>query len=498
MPMGDSSVSLCLACFKADMIGGVCPSCGFNPRTYRHRDSSLPPGRPVGKGRYIIGEKRGQGGFGITYVAFDGKNNERVAIKEHFPAYMVSRRPDKDILVPHRGHEAEYQEGLLAFQEEANTLRRFNKHDGIVHVLNCFPDNQSAYMVMEYLSGWTLGDQVMKRGCLPPDQAVAAMVHVLDGLKAVHNGHLIHRDVKPDNIFITRKGQIKLIDFGAARHSMAGRSKQLTAIISEPFAPFEQYRSDGNQGPWTDIYAIGATFYYILTGRLPHRSPDRVGHSDPLLPPSRHNGTIPGALEHVILQSLDVEPGRRFQSIDALLLALRRAVPAAFGPMAPVQDNNAGHRPSSPASAPQAVSERIDSHHGPIAGIAGAGRRVVASVIDGILLFLVMLGLVGMGTPEGLVPLALIVLPLLYTGGMMSSGRRATFGMMAMEIRIQRSDGRTLSFWRAIGRHFLFGILSGVLLIGPISILMNRRRQGLHDRAADTVMVNAVEVAGGG
>lgn len=470
--MSASKFTLCPACFKADLRQN-CPSCGFDPRTYRHADASLPPGTSLGF--YMVGMPRGQGGFGITYVGYDARRDRRVAVKEYFPSYMVTRRVGEETPVFAPPLKAEYLSGLRGFLAEAHILRRFNDHDGIVHVLDIFEANGTAYMVMEYLSGWTLGRQVLGHGPLPPDQAVSAMLHVMDGLRAVHGAGLIHRDVKPDNIFITRENQVKLIDFGAARHAAAGRSHQLTSVLSEPFAPFEQYQSNGVQGPWTDVYATGATLYFLLTRHLPNRGPDRLGN-DPLVSPSRLNANIPSALEQVVLQSMAVQPDRRFQSMDEMQRAIRQAIPQAVR-VRPVEVSADRQTISTPQPA---VADPL-----PVSVVpANLSKRAGGLVLD---IFLVMLvfsvdyAMSGNG-------LLTLLFSTLYFAVMQGSNTGSTFGMRATGIRLVRDNGSPVSFGRALLRFAMFTLLC---FISIPSTLFNVQRRGLHDLAAGTVVVSA-------
>ncbi|GEM_PF-5670012 len=465
--MSTSQFTLCPACFK-DHLRPSCPSCGFDPKTYRHGDVSLPPGTSLGY--YLVGRPRGQGGFGITYVGYDGRNSQRVAIKEYFPTYMVTRRVGDERPVCAAQLSQEYQNGLRGFLEEAWTLHRFKDHDGIVHVLDCFEHNRTAYMVMEYLSGWTLGTQVLSHGPLLPGQAVPAMLHVMDGLRAVHGAGLIHRDVKPDNIFITRENQIKLIDFGAARHAAAGRSHQLTSILSEPFAPFEQYQSTGVQGPWTDVYATGATMYYLLTGRLPNRGPDRI-NQDPLVAPSTLNSNVPRDLERVVLRAMSVAPDLRYQSMGEMQAAIRMAVPQAAQERPVEARSDMRTMTGSQATVDDFIDRQVV--------LAPASHRLGAGLID-----LMLIGPAWFAEINFLgAPLITYILSILYFAVMQSSRAASTLGMRATGIQVIRKDGRRVLFWRALGR----GALMPLALLFTVSSF--HRQQGLHDLITGTIVV---------
>ena len=224
---------------------------------------------------YLIKKILGQGGFGITYLAEDLNLNQLVAIKEFLPVELAMREGDASIQPVSVEHGEQYSWGLERFMSEAQTLAKF-KHPNIVRVLAVFPENNTAYMVMEFEHGRGLHELLKDKKTLDEQTLNEILSPIMDGLAAVHAAGFIHRDIKPPNIYIRENGSPVLLDFGSARQSLSEHTKTLTTMVSPGYAPFEQYvgRSD-KQGPWTDIYGIGATMYRAVTGIAPAGSMDR-------------------------------------------------------------------------------------------------------------------------------------------------------------------------------------------------------------------------------
>ena len=221
---------------------------------------------------YRVEQVLGTGGFGITYRARDTNLDKDVAIKEYLPGELAMRDAGGNVVAQATEREAGYQWGLERFLLEARTLAKFS-HPHIVRVLRYFEAHATAYMVMDYEQGDSL-KTVLQLDPQPPEAKLKAIVApLLEGLAAVHATGFLHRDIKPDNIFVRADGSPVLIDFGAARQALGGETKNLTAILTPGFAPLEQYSGEGKQGPWTDLYAMGGVLYRAVTGRNP---PDAV------------------------------------------------------------------------------------------------------------------------------------------------------------------------------------------------------------------------------
>jgi serine/threonine protein kinase len=258
---------------------------------------------------YVLERVLGQGGFGITYLAKDTNLDQRVAIKEYLPVEGATRLPDGTVRWRTDEQRDRYRWGLERFIQEARTLARFD-HPNIVRVLSVFEFNGTAYMVMRFEEGGTLSTMLDRRGTLPENELLRLIVPILDGLELVHNAGFIHRDIKPDNIHIGGDGRPVLLDFGSARQSM-GNSNTLTILIAPGYAPFEQYYSDpSSQGPWTDIYGLGATCYRVICGRPPldavSRSKGILGSTQETLVPAsvvgagRYSGGVLAAIDHAL------------------------------------------------------------------------------------------------------------------------------------------------------------------------------------------------------
>lgn len=311
----------CLGCFKEKGDAKVCPHCGYAEGTPQHSPICLPAGTIL-NGKYMLGKTLGQGGFGITYLGCDLTTHEKVAIKEYLPDGMATRTASNTMVSVYSSqNDGSYQAGMQKFLDEAKILARFSSNPYIVNVKSFFNENGTAYYVMEYIEGATLKEYVRQNGGrMSYAQALRLLAPILGALESVHATQLLHRDISPDNIYVTRSGDAKLLDFGAARYNMGGE-KSLSVILKPGFAPEEQYRSHGRQGPWTDIYALGATFYYALTGTVPPSSLDRLQQDD-IIPFSRAGVILPTGIEQVLMKALAPRAEVRWQSIAEFRAAL--------------------------------------------------------------------------------------------------------------------------------------------------------------------------------
>jgi hypothetical protein len=245
---------------------------------------ALPPGFVLGK--YQLQSVLGQGGFGITYKAWDTALNRAVAIKEYLPAEVAIRLDGTTVTARSRNDADHFQWGLQRFLDEARALARFEDAPSVVRVHDYLQANGTAYMVMALIDGTPLQAILRPEAPLSEARLKAIALPLLDGLQHVHQAGFLHRDIKPSNILIRGNGQPVLIDFGAARQSLGERSHSLTSIFTPGYAPFEQYSSTGRQGPWTDLYALAATLYHGVSGKLPVSATDRIP-DDPMLPAVR-------------------------------------------------------------------------------------------------------------------------------------------------------------------------------------------------------------------
>ncbi len=310
-----NSENLCMGCMKEKGAAPSCPECGWREGTPPESPAQLPP-RTVLVEKYVLGRVLGQGGFGITYLAWDLLLNRKLAIKEYFPREICSRgRNDRTVQPLSQSSLDDFQYGMSKFVEEGQNLARFRDYPGIVSLLEFFEANSTAYIVMAYMEGMTFKQYLENHGGkIGFDAARAILDPVMDALREVHRVGMLHRDISPDNIYLNTDHQVKILDFGSTRYAMKEQSHGLTVIFKPGYAPLEQYATHGKQGPWTDVYAVGATFYRALTGKAPSGAPDRLEHDD-LIPPSRLGVAILPGPESALLKALAVRVEDRFKTI---------------------------------------------------------------------------------------------------------------------------------------------------------------------------------------
>lgn len=315
----------CPSCFEQKAAEAPCGVCGYPQRSDGRPGIHLTPGTAL-QTRYCVGRVLGQGGFGATYLGWDDRLHVKVAVKEYYPANLISRVPGSTSVVPFSDEHAKgFTAGLAKFLDEARMLARLRDVKEIVGVQDFFEENGTAYIVMELLEGGTLKKYIAESGGkLDARRVLAVMAPIMKALQTVHDQGLIHRDISPDNIFLTATGERKLLDFGAARHA-AGQAANLTVILKPGYAPPEQYSQEGKQGPWTDVYALCATVYCALTGKPP---PDATGRfmNDNVPKPSTVGAQVPAAFEKVLMNGLAMRWQDRPQSMKDLLKAFTGAM----------------------------------------------------------------------------------------------------------------------------------------------------------------------------
>ncbi|MBQ6264650.1 MAG: PASTA domain-containing protein [Clostridia bacterium] len=311
----------------------ICPFCGYEVGTPAEDAIHLNPGTML-HDRYIMGRVLGYGGFGVTYIGWDGKLEQKVAIKEYLPSEFSTRMPGQTCVTIFNGDKSEqFAAGLDKFVDEGNRLAKFMSEQGIVKIYDSFEENDTAYIVMEYLEGETLAQRLEREGTIPEDEAVEMLMPIMESLKAVHEEGIIHRDISPDNIFLKSDGTVKLIDFGASRYATTTYSRSLTVIVKPGYSPEEQYRSSGDQGPHTDVYSLAATLYKMITGKRPPDAMDRrkkieSKNVDLLLEPTRINKSISVNRENAILNALNIRIEDRTPDIETFMQEINADPPA--------------------------------------------------------------------------------------------------------------------------------------------------------------------------
>ena len=275
--------------------------------------------------RYRIERALGQGGFGITYKARDESLKIEVCVKELFVGGS-STRGEKNSVISQPLAGIPFSDFKKKFIKEATELARFN-HPKIVRVLDVFEDNRTAYFVMEYIEGQTLKDIVQSSGALNRRRAIAVMGQLLDAVEEVHRKGKLHRDIKPDNVLLAENDQLVLIDFGSARNFSEGKTMTQTTLLTPGYAPMEQYKEKATRTQASDIYSLGATMYFLLTGNKPLAAPDRL--SEDLPPPHEIDPTIDSQMSSAVMLAMEMKTTDRFEKVSEFrkALALLSAVP---------------------------------------------------------------------------------------------------------------------------------------------------------------------------
>ena len=321
----------CMETYREEL--GICPYCGYVDGTPVEEQIHMEPGTVL-HDRYVIGKVLGFGGFGVTYIGWDSKLEMKVAVKEYLPSEFSTRMPGQTMVTVFRGEKQEqFREGLKKFVDEAKRLANFKNEEGVVRVYDSFTENETAYIVMEYLEGETLAELLEREGAIPEDRAVEMMMPVMKSLEVIHSAGILHRDIAPDNIFITKDGTTKLIDFGASRYATTSHSRSLTVIIKPGYSPEEQYRSNGDQGTHTDVYALGATLYKMMTGKTPPDAMERRAqfegqNKDILIEPRKLNKSISQVREVAILNAMNVRVQDRTSNVQIFIRELESEYPA--------------------------------------------------------------------------------------------------------------------------------------------------------------------------
>ncbi len=275
--------------------------------------------------RYRVGKLLGQGAFGMTYLCLDQQTGQRVAIKEYFPS-DVAFRQGKDMWSASAEAEDQVIRGLEYFFDEVKVLMEFNQHPNIIRISDYFFENQTAYFVMDYLSGKTLKKRLAEtQERVSYNEIHRILLPVMSALRDLHHAGLLHRDLAPDNIFLTDEGRPVLLDFGSARLTMSQSVIGSALTIKPGYAPVEQYFELSRQGPWTDIYQLGAVYYRALTGKIPPESIIRV-REDRIVSPGKLGINLPEAADKAIMKALALDIEDRFEKMDEMILAFGEPV----------------------------------------------------------------------------------------------------------------------------------------------------------------------------
>lgn len=310
----------CMAVCNAGMR--LCPACG-RPMQCTNGTHQLPIGTFLNK-RYLVGCAIGGGGFGITYVGYDTLLNIKVAIKEYYPSGAANRSSTAKVYPTSGGNGSSFETGKERFLNEAAILSGFIGDSGIVTLRDFFEANGTAYIIMEFLEGQDLRAYLDGHGALSFDEALELVTPAIKALERVHAKGIIHGDISPSNIMRLNSGEIKILDFGTARNQGSDENYNSSMMLKPGYAPEEQFRQQGELGPWTDVYAISATIYKLITNVTPENSTDRF-FKDALVPPSKLGAKIRPAQEAALLKGMAVSAKNRTRTMGELLESLNRS-----------------------------------------------------------------------------------------------------------------------------------------------------------------------------
>ncbi len=375
---------LCFGCMEYIESEEKGCKCGFKECEYESEPHHLRPGTML-RERYQVGKVMGEGGFGITYVGRDMVLDLKVAIKEFYMSGYVNRNNTYSTLVRASvgSHTELFERNREKFLTEARVLAKFANEEGIVGIRDFFQENNTAYIVMDFLTGETLRDYLKENEKISWDKTLQIMKPVIKSLGIVHNHNVIHRDISPDNIMLTKDGKVKLLDFGAAREVSQTDIKSLSVILKPGYAPEEQYRSKGQQGPWTDIYALCATIYCCISGTVPEDSMERM-FEDKLKPLHEVEPTCSIAVSNVIAKGMAVRQKARYQSIAELQADLDKALAnpndASIAAGAQEADTAAAKKVVEPVKS--SIDTNATVYAGEIVGAAKEAVQETAQTVD--------------------------------------------------------------------------------------------------------------------
>ena len=313
----------CMGCME-NIAGYPCPKCGYDPQKTGGNEYVLPP-QTILYGKYLVGRVLGQGGFGITYIGWDLALERKVAIKEYYPSGQVSRQPGTQQLTWYTNENARtaQESGMEMFLKEARKMSRVDEIPGVVRVRDLFRENDTAYIVMDFVEGQTLKNRLKETGPMSWDQAKEIFYPAIRAMEEVHKAGIIHRDLSPDNLMLTPDGKVKILDLGAAKDLSINSGVSSMQVAKGGFSPFEQYTQRGGSGPWTDVYSMAATIYYTLTGKLPPAAIDRIEEDTISWTQPRLDTLPPKALE-ALKEAMTVSAQKRTQTMAELEKGLFR------------------------------------------------------------------------------------------------------------------------------------------------------------------------------
>jgi len=494
--------NLCYSCFSEKPIADrPCPKCGYVYTPNTSNSNCLTPGTLL-HNRYLVGEALGVGGFGITYKCLDTKVGGICAVKEYMPASCAMRLGgNKNVCVSEQNLE-KYNRIMKRFKEEAELVKTF-KHPNVITIHDNFYENNTAYYVMEYCDGIDLRKYSSNfRRKLSYEEGMNILFQTMNGLEYIHSKGVFHRDIAPDNIYVTKNNTVKILDFGSARSEMDQINRELSVIVKVGYAPLEQYGGRGKQGPYTDIYALGATFYHLFTGVAPVESTQRVAE-DTMAEFSRLRPDLPDRLKYCIEKAMALTIADRIPNIGAMKKILGLTNQQTTGQ----RQINRNISNNTTTTSGQRVIQHTDRNGGVAVGNrntsrstsrsvsragnrrASIGSRAAAYLIDSVIwsliviMFAVAVGAT-MGLGRSIAALSIlgsIVLVVLQTvmNTVLEMTAGATLGKMMLGLRVTGAYGQKAMPGQVLLRNL-------VKLLGPFTALTAGSGLLLQDKATDS------------
>ena len=455
--------NLCYRCFCEKPIQDKpCPKCGYEHTPNALSLNCLPTGTLLNN-RYIVGIPLGIGGFGITYKCLDTKIGGICAIKEYFPTNYAQRDNTTKTVSVAEGNLERYNKVLKRFVEEANLLKKLH-HKNVITIYDSFFENNTAYYVMEYCDGIDLRKYTKNfTRKLEYDEGMNILYQVMNGLEYIHSKGILHRDIAPDNIYITSNNFVKILDFGSARSEMEQFNRELSVIVKVGYAPLEQYGGRGKQGPYTDIYALGATFYHLFTLKTPMESTQRVAE-DTMPPFSRLRPELPNNLKYCIEKAMEITTAKRISSIAEMknILGLNN-----------VSVRRTGEQPCS--------EEHEQAHRTPVASIAKRmGAYAIDTFVYGTIYFMFLMIAVNIGLS---LELMMILFPVIVTLVNIASEltTATTIGKASLRLFVKNKDGEEVTPSQIIIRNI-------IKLLGIFVVVFQNNEELLEDRATNSIV----------
>lgn len=487
-----------------------CSTCGAGAEPQPQEDN-LAAGTPLHEGKFVVKRVLGEGGFGITYKGVHQELQRAVAIKEIFPQSLGVVRRGTRVTASAAQHAA-FRQGIEDAMQEARVIAQLQSKS-IVDIYDVFRENGTAYIVMEFLEGPTLDQRIKDGGPLSPDDAQRIALDLCEALEEVHGRNLLHRDIKPANVILRADGPAVLIDFGSVRAFQIQQTVRHTRILTEEYAAPELYSQAARFGPYTDLFCLGATLYHALTGAPPPRALERLQapQRDVALPAGLQ-GDLGQAIQRALALRVEDRPQTATEFRQALQARLPHPAPTVPAAVAPAVPSAAPTQPSAQPQVPPALGQ-ISVQPAPTTGatppartlwtnsrlqpVSTAGampyaafwKRAVALCLDGLIVLIVGALLSARISLEARELIQLIT-GWLYFAVMESSHRQGTVGKIALGIKVTDVDGNRIRFSKATGRYFGKLLSALILGIGFVMAAFSEKKQTLHDRLADCLVVN--------